>query len=270
MGSTSAILSVMSRCTRGESEAATSKAGTLDVGEDGDVRRWLVDVVELGEQRGPVLRQHPPNLFRERVPDALAHDRVDQGLVDGAHTVLRSHFAHALTKTLGPLQPCGREAEGVTLEQDQRPHLVGSDARRTWRAWLTFHGLDVTAVLVIAGCTYFLLPRFRDRETMTDQHLAHDLMPLVALVAISVTGLLVTFSSALLKGCYYDFLALTHMAVVVLTLVVGGTGSVARTANERTASGTPAVRGKDSHDKAQQQTGGAGVMKRYVSRRDAV
>lgn len=89
----------------------------------------------------------------------------------------------------------------------------------TWLGWLTFHGLDVTAVLVIGGCTYFLWRRFRNREAMTDQHLAHDLLPLVALVAISVTGLLLTFSSALLEGRYYDFLAIIHMAVVVLTLV---------------------------------------------------
>ena len=89
----------------------------------------------------------------------------------------------------------------------------------TWLGWLTFHGLDVTAVLVIAGCAYFLWRRFRDREAMTDQHLAHDFMPLVALLAISVTGLLLTFSSALLEGRYYDFLAIIHMGAVVLTLV---------------------------------------------------
>ena len=89
----------------------------------------------------------------------------------------------------------------------------------TLLGWLTFHGLDITAVLVIAGCGYFLYRRFRDRESMTDQHLAHDLLPLVALVAISVTGLLLTFSSALLAGRYYDFLAILHMGTVVLTLV---------------------------------------------------
>lgn len=85
--------------------------------------------------------------------------------------------------------------------------------------WLAFHGLDVTAVLVIAGCSYYLWRRFRDREAMTDQHFAMDLLPLVALVAISVTGLLLTVSASLLDGRYYDFLAIIHMATVVLTLV---------------------------------------------------
>jgi hypothetical protein len=85
--------------------------------------------------------------------------------------------------------------------------------------WLAFHGLDITAVLVIAGCSYYLWRRFRDREAMTDQHFAMDLLPLVALIAISVTGLLLTMSASLLDGRYYDFLAILHMGAVVLTLV---------------------------------------------------
>lgn len=85
--------------------------------------------------------------------------------------------------------------------------------------WLAFHGLDVTAVLVIAGCSYYLWRRFRDREAMSDQHFAMDLLPLVALIAISVTGLLLTMSASLLGGRYYDFLAILHMGAVVLTLV---------------------------------------------------
>ena len=85
--------------------------------------------------------------------------------------------------------------------------------------WVLFHGLDFAAVLVIAGCSYFLWRRFNQREAITGQRFGYDFFPLVSLVAISVTGLLLTFSSWLLEGRGYDFLALTHMAVVVLTLV---------------------------------------------------
>lgn len=85
--------------------------------------------------------------------------------------------------------------------------------------WLAFHGLDITAVLVIGGCSYYLWRRFRNREAMTDQHFAMDLLPLVSLMAISITGLLLTLSASLLSGRYYDFLAILHMATVVLTLV---------------------------------------------------
>jgi hypothetical protein len=90
---------------------------------------------------------------------------------------------------------------------------------QSWSGWLVFHNLDVAAVLVLAGCAYFLWRRFRDREATTGQRLGYDFVPLVALVAISVTGLLLTFSSELLSGRDYDFLAIVHMTVVVLTLV---------------------------------------------------
>ncbi|HXF71057.1 MAG TPA: MFS transporter [Actinomycetota bacterium] len=85
--------------------------------------------------------------------------------------------------------------------------------------WVIFHGLDISAVLVLAGCGYFLWRRSRDREATTGQRLGYDFLPLLALVVISVTGLLLTFSSLVLGGRGYDFLALVHMASVVLTLV---------------------------------------------------
>ena len=84
---------------------------------------------------------------------------------------------------------------------------------------MTFHLLDIAAVLVIAGCAYFLWRRLRDREVQSEQRLGYDFVPLIALVAISVTGLLLTFSSALLGGAGYSFLAILHMGVVILSLV---------------------------------------------------
>jgi hypothetical protein len=89
----------------------------------------------------------------------------------------------------------------------------------TWWAWIVFHVLDIAAVLVIAGCGYFLWRRMRDREVTSGQRLGYDFLPLVALVAISATGLLLTFSSSLLDGAGYDFLAILHLGVVVLSLI---------------------------------------------------
>jgi hypothetical protein len=89
----------------------------------------------------------------------------------------------------------------------------------TWFGWITFHVLDVAAVLVIGGCAYFLWRRFHDRSVRSEQRLGYDFVPLVALVAISATGLLLTLSSALLEGRGYEFLAILHMAVVVLSLI---------------------------------------------------
>jgi hypothetical protein len=85
--------------------------------------------------------------------------------------------------------------------------------------WFAFHFLDVSAVLVLAGCLYFLWRRMHDREATTGERLGYDFVPLAALVAISVTGLQLTLSSALLDGRGYEFIAVLHMSCVVLTLV---------------------------------------------------
>ncbi|MFF9146188.1 MFS transporter [Streptomyces sp. NPDC014861] len=85
--------------------------------------------------------------------------------------------------------------------------------------WLMFHGLDIAAVLVIAGASYFLWRRMKDRGAITGQRFAYDLIPLIALIVISVTGLLLTFSSIFLHGGGYEFLAILHMVSVVFTLI---------------------------------------------------
>lgn len=85
--------------------------------------------------------------------------------------------------------------------------------------WSLFHALDYTAVLVIAGCAIFLWRRFRDRAVTAAQRLAYDMVPLLMLLVISVTGLLLTVSSVFFEGAYYGFLVIVHMASVVLSLV---------------------------------------------------
>ena len=85
--------------------------------------------------------------------------------------------------------------------------------------WSLFHALDYTAVLVIAGCVIFLWRRFRDRAVIAGQRFGYDMVPLLMLVVISVTGLLLTVSASLLEGSFYDFLIIVHMAAVVLALV---------------------------------------------------
>jgi hypothetical protein len=85
--------------------------------------------------------------------------------------------------------------------------------------WSLFHALDYTAVLVIAGCTIFLWRRLRDRRVIVNQRLGYDMLPLLMLLVISVTGLLLTASSMFFEGSYYDFLMVLHMASVVLSLV---------------------------------------------------
>ncbi|WP_254069083.1 MFS transporter [Streptomyces sp. TM32] len=85
--------------------------------------------------------------------------------------------------------------------------------------WFVFRGLDLAALLVIAGAGYFLWRRLRDRAAVPGARVAYDLVPLLALLVISVTGLLLTFSALFLHGGGYRLLALLHMASVLFTLV---------------------------------------------------
>ncbi|MFB7056235.1 MFS transporter [Streptomyces vinaceus] len=96
--------------------------------------------------------------------------------------------------------------------------ILGFDALNIV-GWLMFHGLDIAAVLVIPGASYFLWRRMKDRGAITGQRFAYDLLPLICLIVISVTGLLLTFSSIFLHGGGYEFLALLHMVSVVFTLI---------------------------------------------------
>ena len=89
----------------------------------------------------------------------------------------------------------------------------------TFLGWSIFRGLAYTAVLVIAGCLIFLWRRFRDRSVTSGQRLGYDMVPLLALLIISVTGLMLTASASFLEGAYYGFLVIIHMASVVLSLV---------------------------------------------------
>ena len=85
--------------------------------------------------------------------------------------------------------------------------------------WSLFHALDYTAVLVIVGCAIFLWRRFRDRAVTAAQRLGYDMVPLLMLLVISMTGLLLTASTIFFDGAYYGFLVIVHMASVVLSLV---------------------------------------------------
>lgn len=84
--------------------------------------------------------------------------------------------------------------------------------------WMMFHGLNFSAVMVIAGGAWFLHKRWSERGNNLTRF-GRDLLPLFALIAISVTGLLLTVSSALMDGFAYQPLAFVHMCTVVLTLV---------------------------------------------------
>jgi hypothetical protein len=82
-----------------------------------------------------------------------------------------------------------------------------------------FHALDFTAMLLIVGLTIALWRRTTDSGLLITQRFGWDLMPLVLLFAIAVTGLALTASSWWWEGKFYWFISLTHQVAVVAWLL---------------------------------------------------
>lgn len=94
-----------------------------------------------------------------------------------------------------------------------------SFAVRTVFAWLLFHGLDIAALLVLAGIALSLGRRLHDNSAMTVQSFGMDFFPLVLLFAISVTGLALTASTLWFRGQFYGFLSILHALTVISALL---------------------------------------------------
>lgn len=86
-------------------------------------------------------------------------------------------------------------------------------------AFIAFHGLVWASFFVIAGVMLAFRRRMKDHGAAAVQQFAEDILPLVLLCAISVTGLMLTVSYSWLKGYAYDFLAILHAITVIVTLL---------------------------------------------------
>lgn len=86
-------------------------------------------------------------------------------------------------------------------------------------AFILFHGLVWASFLVIAGVMLAFRRRMIDHGAAAVQRFGEDILPLVLLLAISVTGLMLTVSYTWLRGYGYSFLAVLHAATVILTLL---------------------------------------------------
>ena len=95
-----------------------------------------------------------------------------------------------------------------TLEFDSRS-VIG---------WVTFHLLDISAVLVLAGVFIFLARRLRDPGALAVER-SNDFLALAGLFAVSVTGLALTASNLWMEGRFYVFLNTVHALTVILGLM---------------------------------------------------
>ncbi len=86
-------------------------------------------------------------------------------------------------------------------------------------AFLLFHGLVWSAIIVIAGVMLAFWRRMTNGGAAALQSVGEDIVPLVLLFGVSVTGLMITVSYTWLHGYAYSFLAIAHAAVTILMLI---------------------------------------------------
>jgi nitrate reductase gamma subunit len=86
-------------------------------------------------------------------------------------------------------------------------------------AFLIFHALNWSSWLVIIGSVYYLRRRLTNPGLIATQSFEGDLLPLILLIAISLTGLCLTYSYQFMKGFAYDFLAVIHAVTVIMFLI---------------------------------------------------
>jgi hypothetical protein len=113
-----------------------------------------------------------------------------------------------------------------TLPDDQMTYItyvfgfpMGSFRLHTVTAWLIFHGLDISAVLVLCGIVLSLWRRMTDRGARALQQFGMDFLPVILLFAISITGLALTVSQEWLRGSAYSFLSILHAVTVIAALL---------------------------------------------------
>ncbi len=113
-----------------------------------------------------------------------------------------------------------------TLPDDQMTYVAylfgfpaGTFPLHTVTAFLLFHGLDISAILVLAGIALSLWRRMMDPGARAVQQFGMDFLPILLLFAISVTGLALTVSQEWLRGSAYSFLAILHAVTVIAALL---------------------------------------------------
>lgn len=85
--------------------------------------------------------------------------------------------------------------------------------------FFTFSALNWCSVLVIIGATYFLQKRMKDPGLIATQTFENDILPLLLLILVSLTGLGLTLDYEFIHGKAYEFMAVTHAFFVIVFLI---------------------------------------------------
>jgi hypothetical protein len=85
--------------------------------------------------------------------------------------------------------------------------------------WIIFNGLNISAVLVLVGIGFAMHRRVFHHSAHAVQSLENDIIPLILLFAVSITGLMITASYRLMGGAHFSFISLLHAFTVILLLL---------------------------------------------------
>ncbi len=85
--------------------------------------------------------------------------------------------------------------------------------------FMIFHGLVWASFLVIAGVMLAMRRRMRNHDAFAIQRFGEDMLPLIMLFAVSVTGLMLVVSYSWMDGFAYEFLSIIHAVTVIFTLL---------------------------------------------------
>lgn len=86
-------------------------------------------------------------------------------------------------------------------------------------AFITFHALVWCSWLVIIGALIMLKRRLTNGGLIATQSFEGDWLPLILLIAISITGLGISYDYSFLEGRTHQFMSVTHAITVILWLV---------------------------------------------------
>jgi len=86
-------------------------------------------------------------------------------------------------------------------------------------AYFMFHGLVWASFLVIAGVMLAMRRRMVDEGAAALQRFVEDMMPLILLFAVSLTGLMLTASYTWMEGYAFSFIAILHAITVIGTFL---------------------------------------------------
>ena len=96
---------------------------------------------------------------------------------------------------------------------------VDSFSVRSFKAFLMFNLLNISAVLVLIGLVMAAWRRFTDVGERATQSFAEDIVPLLLIFAVTATGLALTVSYKFLAGRGHGIWAIVHMVSVVALLL---------------------------------------------------